>query len=118
MNYLLVGDFFFCFFLAALTSISLQKAKQDLIQSIEESFDKDKFFTQTRNSHIYFVAHEIIRFAYEPNKNFQYLKERLTSKSDKLIAQRKEMKKNIFNDAGSIFWILVLYVGIFKLGIQ
>ena len=97
MNYLLVGDFFFCFFLAALTSVSLQKAKKDLIWSIETSYGK--WFPQTRNSHIFFVGYEIYRFVQEPNKSIQYVKERATSKSDKFIQKRKELKQNIFNDA-------------------
>ena len=49
--------------------------------------------------------------------NINHTFERATIMIDKQVASRKKDNRTIFNDANSVFWILVIYIGLVKLGL-
>ena len=60
LNYLLLGQFFFCLFLAQITSTSLRPYKDGMIKYFGEAYDKTTFLLE--KSYIYLILLEIVTF--------------------------------------------------------
>ena len=122
LNYLLLGQFFFCLFLAWITSISLKPYKNKLVKQLEESLVRDEYILSS--SILYSVLKEIYIFLNE-----------LVFKRSIILPMKKSCtncagmirriygtikKKNItpFNDIWIILYSIVIYIGVFKVGVE
>ena len=114
LNYLLLGEFFFCFFLAGLTSVSLRKVRNRAITSVEESFKQPWKFT--KGTLIYVLGSQLYKMIWENSGNINKAIEHVTRSLDKVVEVRKKEKRTVFNDSHSVLWIFVLYFGFIKLG--
>ena len=58
MNYLLLGDYFVCFFLALLTSIYLLEVKERIINLVESSFNEP--WKYTKKTFVVTISYELL----------------------------------------------------------
>ena len=84
MNYLLLGDYVFCFFLAILTSVSLRKVKARIISAVEVSFKEP--WQYTKGTLIFIFAAAILDTL--TTGNFDATFEKATILIDRTIASR------------------------------
>ena len=113
MNYLLLGDYFVCFFLALLTSVYLLEVKERIINHVVLSFNEP--WKYTKNTFVCQISIELLQMLVDGNFNKTF--ERMTLMIDRRFAQRKKDNHTMFNNANSVAWLLVMYVGFVKLGI-
>ena len=84
MNFLILGDYFFCFFLALLTSVSLRKVKARMIGAVEGSFKEP--WQYTKGTLIFIFAAAILDTL--TTGNFDATFEKATILIDRTIASR------------------------------
>lgn len=123
LNYLLLGQFFFCLFLAQITSTSLRPYKDGMIKYFRQAYQQTDYLL--RKSYIYLVLQEILTFfsilikdrsLYNPCRVvfFEHGGEAIT----KYFTKRKEKRITYFNDMKTIIYIVIAYFGLSRIGIK
>ena len=121
-NYLLLGQFFFCFFFAFVTSISLRPYKKLIKEELESTLGKSKYILQTS------LIYKILKEAYltvhcfiktlSPFQAIKLLITRLFNHVLEFLSSRKQRKTTFFNDFWTISVITLIYLAIFYIGLQ
>lgn len=111
-NILLLGDFFFVYFIAFITSVSLRSLKHSIIETLEHSLSNP--FSLVASTWIYSILQEVIfiikqRSVIDTIKRFV---DKFNTKWEKMIVERK----TIFNDLKTLLTLLALYIGFTRLG--
>lgn len=111
-NLLLLGDFFFVYFMAFITSVSLRHIKNQIVHSLEEALVNS--FSQTRVSWLAFICSEAYFFL--KNKSLIQSIQRITDLVNETLERRSFQKKTFFNDGWTILATLVSYLTLTLLG--
>lgn len=96
MNYLLLGEFFFCFFLAFVTSVALQNSRDKITKTVLEAISKPYSLVETT----------IVYKAYEDLMN---LGKAFVHIRSAIWPMKNKRKATIFNDVYLVVRVSLLY---------
>lgn len=125
LNYLLLGQFFFCLFLAQITSTSLRPYKDGMINYFYKVYNQTDYLL--KKSYIYLIFAKIVEFFKSLiqqrslialfnamfDENFE---QGVTLKRED--GKENEIKINSFNDMKTIIYMVIGYVAITKIGLE
>ena len=121
LNYLLLGQFFFCLFLAQITSTSLRPYKDAFIAYCHSALEDNLFLLN--HSYIYLLGVEI----YQILRNYLTYWSIVKAASEvcshakacfgSFIRMRRVNQITFFNDGWTILIVMLTYIGITKIGV-
>lgn len=105
-NFMLLGDFFFVYFISFVTSVYLRQIKHSIAASLEHAVQNP--FNLVKASLLVTIGSEMRQF------NFWTISETI----NRVIDDRRAEKKTMFNDGKTVLSLLFIYVGLSRLGTQ
>lgn len=103
-NLLLLGDFFFVYFISFVTSVSLRQSKHSAAAALEHAVQTP--FSLLASSLLVMASLELWQFSFQT----------VSDKVNRVIDDRRLSKKTMFNDGKTVLALLFVYVGLTRLG--